>query len=188
MSHVTQRFHPLIRRLWPVDQSKLADHFHRLDAETRRLRFGGHVADDFVDDYADRLLSADAIVFGAFLDGELRGVAELRGVWDSSRSAEVALLVEPDWQEGGIGEALFNRLLAAAQNRRLKSLHMLCLRENGPMRALAKKHHASLEIDASNIEATLAPTWPTPLSLFEEAFGHPLNYLPEMFYSTRSKT
>lgn len=170
--------HPAIRRLWRVDQPALVAHFARLDQDTRRLRFGGAVGDDFVRTYAETIPTPGSVIFGAFPDGELRGVAELRGLSDSwPRSAEVALLVEPGWQDGGIGEALFGRLITAAQNRGIKTLHMLCLHENLRMQHLARKHDAHLTFDNGNVTATLAPPWPTPLSVFAEILGETRQYL-----------
>ncbi len=186
MAQETVRIHPFIRRLWKSDQPKLVDHFQRLDEETRRLRFGGTVSEGFVREYAEQILSNDSVTFGSFPDNELRGVAELRGLLDSwPRSAEVALLVEPEWQDVGIGEALLNRLVAAAQNRGIKTLHMLCLRENMSMRNLAIKHNANLEVDIGNVQATIVPPWPTPLSMFEELLGDTRNYLHTFFHQPR---
>lgn len=183
MLHKTSHIRPGIRRLWNSDQAILVDHFQRLDPPTRHQRFHGAVSDCFLADYAEKLLSADSVVFGAFPDGHLRGVAELRGFLGSwSRTAEVALLVEPAWQDAGIGDALLNRLIAAAQNRGVKKLHMMCLRENVAMRNLAKKHKAKLEINISDIEATLDPHWPTPMSVYQEMFGETRAYLGMFFH------
>lgn len=179
----TPYFHNEIRRLRSFDKAALVDHFLRLDPDTRRLRFGNAVGDAFVKDYAESLLSADSVNFGAFPDGTLRGVAELRGLRDSwPRSAEVALAVEPAWQDRGIGDALFSRLVAAARNRGIARLHMICLQENVRMRHLALKHDARLEFDGGSIEATLTPAWPTPVSVFEEVFGDPRDYLPSALH------
>lgn len=182
----TVRIRPEIRRLWAPDTPELIDHFLRLDAETRRLRFGGVVSDRFVRDYSTHILSDGSVVFGAFPDGALRGIAELRGVLDSKpRCAEAALLVEPAWQDGGIGDALLNRLIAAAQNRGIHKLCMMCLRENRRMQNLAKKHNAHLEVDIENVEAALAPPWPTPMSMFEEVFGDTRSYIYTMFQHSK---
>ncbi|MEB8387293.1 GNAT family N-acetyltransferase [Rhodobacteraceae bacterium KMM 6894] len=177
---------PGIRRLWSSDQPQLLEHFQRLDPETRRLRFGVSVSDMYLSDYTMKILSPDSVIFGAFPDDALRGVAELRGLqgnWHGS--AELALLVEPAWQHAGIGDALLNRLIAAAQNRGVKTLHMMCLRENVRMRNLAKKHKAKLEVNIGEYEATIDPSWPTPMSVFEEMFGDTRSYLDLIFPQPR---
>lgn len=174
MAYESSFFHPGIRRLWASDQPRLVGHFERLDAQTRRLRFGGTVSDGYSKGYAETILSADSVNFGAFPDGELRGVGELRGLMDSwPKAAEIALVVEPAWQDRGIGEAMFARLIAGARKRGIKKLHMLCLSENTRMRNLARKHEADLKFESGNIEATLALPWPTPASFLEEVFGDP---------------
>lgn len=173
-----------IRRLWPSDQQALSAHFQRLDCETRRLRFAGFVSDQFVKDYAQTILTPGSAVFGAFPDRELRGIAELRGLSDGfSRTAELALVVEPDWQAKGLGEALFLRAIGAAHARQVRTLNMLCLPENNRMRTLARKHQASFELGHGTLEAALTLTQPSPLAFLERFFGtqrnhRPLNSLP----------
>lgn len=172
---------PDIRRLWHTDKPILRAHFDRLGPETRRLRFGAAVSPAFVADYADHVLSFDNIVYGAFIEDTLRGVGELRtllGQWP--KRAEIALSVESDWQHEGIGDALFLRIVAAARNRGVSTLYMQCLRENGPMRRLAQRHAAALSFDLGEVEATLDPPWPTPLSLAEEMMGETRSYLRAM--------
>lgn len=161
-----------IRRLWRGDLSDVVDHFLRLDTETRRLRFGVALKDCALRRYAERVLDFDSVVYGAFPGGQLRGVAELRGFlgqWPPS--AEAALSVEREWQNAGLGDALFSRLIAAAQNRSIRTLHMVCLRENGRMQHLARKHEAVLQYTDGDVEATIDPPRPTLSSLTEEIIG-----------------
>ena len=182
MASETARIRPRIRRLWTSDQPGLALHFQRLDPPMRRLRFGAAVSDEFLASYSRQLSSIDSVIFGAFPDGAMRGVGELRGLLDSwPPTAEIALSVEPAWQDGGIGDALLNRLIATARNRGIRTLHMMCLRENMRMQSLARKHCATLQIDAGSAQATLDPPWPTPMSMFEEIFGGPGHYLHGIF-------
>ncbi len=178
LAHGTTFIQPGIRRLQWFDRPRLVEYFQRLDQDTRRLRFGRAVGDGFVEKYARTIVSVDSVCFGAFPDNSLRGIGELRGLLNSwPQSAEAALLVEPGWQDKGIGDALFGRLFAAARNRGIKKLHMLCLSENTRMRNLARKHDASLEIDGSDVGATLAPPWPTPISVFVEILGDTRSYV-----------
>lgn len=163
---------PVIRKLWRFDQEAISAHFARLDAVSRRMRFGGIVGEDFVQSYADQILTLDAVIYGAFQEQTLRGIAELRRLSDGYPAiAEAAFSVEPDWQNQGIGNALIARVIAAAQNRGIRSLYMMCLRENERMLHLAEKQHAVLHFHRSEIEATLDPSGPTPFSIAREMLG-----------------
>ena len=57
-----------IRRLWPTDQAEIDEHFARLDRNSRHMRFGGAVSDEFVREYAARLLELGSVAYGAFPD------------------------------------------------------------------------------------------------------------------------
>src|ERR1700683_2592542 len=68
----------VIRKLWIGETEKYRDHMLRLDPASRRSRFGGGVSDDFIRSYVDLTISLEAVVHGFFIDGEMRGAAELR--------------------------------------------------------------------------------------------------------------
>ncbi|MGA9410836.1 MAG: GNAT family N-acetyltransferase, partial [Roseobacter sp.] len=159
----------VVRRLYAVDQAEICDHFRRLDIASRRARFLGAVSDEGVASYARSIFHFDSILCGAFLDGYLRGVVELRGIvhfWPST--TEAAFSVEHDWQNIGIGDALFERMMAMAQNRSIRSIQLMCLKQNARMRYLATKHSARLHLDQDVVEAVLYPYWPTPASVAKE--------------------
>ncbi|MBD3665966.1 GNAT family N-acetyltransferase [Sulfitobacter aestuariivivens] len=183
MHRLPQKMRPEIRRLWKADEDMLVAYFLKLDSDTRRLRFCASVSDTRVEAYARNLINSDALVFGAFPDGKLRGVAELCILPDSlPRRAEVALLVEPDWQDYGLGDALLHRVVAAAQNRLVHTLEMSWLPENKRMQALAEKNHAIMGFDPDDVEATLDPPSPTPLSIIEEVVADSRSYLRSIYH------
>ena len=62
------------------------DHLLRLDRDSRRSRFGGGVSDDFIAIYVELARRLDAVVHGFFVDGVLRGAAELRPLGQRSRA------------------------------------------------------------------------------------------------------
>lgn len=159
-----------VRRVWPSEAGQLQGHFLRLDQESRRLRFGNPVNDHFIRQYTGTLMRLDSVIFGAWVDEELRGVGEIRGLplhWQDT-VVEAALSVEKPWQNAGIGNAILNRLVAAAQNRGVRELHMICLLENHKMQHLAGKHEAISRYDEDMAGARIHPAWPTPGSLMEE--------------------
>jgi GNAT superfamily N-acetyltransferase len=164
-----------IRKLWVGEADKYCDHLLRLDAESRHSRFGNAVSDAFVHNYVDLSLSLDAVIHGFFVDGFLRGAAELRPLGVRfARQAEAALSVEKPWQSHGVGSALLERTLLAARNRGFRLLHMACLADNQRMQQLARKFAAELSFDFGSVVGAVSSARATPLSVMRElmADGH----------------
>ena len=181
MNDIKQRLNVGIHRLHSSDKAKILAHFMRLDDESRRYRFCGTVSDGEVTRYVDEIFEHDSIICGALIDGKLRGIAELRGVYYARPAAtEIAFSVEKDWQNHGIGDALFDRVFAIAQNRGVRMLHMLCMRNNNRMKHIAVKHNAELTYGLDGIEAVLRPDWPTPFSIAQEFMGETSGYVRDM--------
>jgi GNAT superfamily N-acetyltransferase len=159
----------VIRKLWIGETEQYREHLLRLDLPSRRSRFGGAVSDSYVANYADRSLTLDAIMHGCFIDGVLRGAAELRPLGARApRQAEAALSVEKPWQSHGVGSALLSRTLLTARNRGFRLLHMACLAENVRMQQLARKFDAELSFDFGSVVGEVESSRPTPLSLMRE--------------------
>lgn len=182
MSHQKHSPDVEVRRLHRSDQTDVRDHFLRLDSKSRRARFCGTTSDRLIKGYALKCFDRPSIVCGAFIDGYLRGLVELRAVHNKlSETAEAAFSVERDWQSLGIGDALFGHMVAIAQNRGIGSIQMMCLRDNNRMRHLAKKHHAMLDYDQHTIAAVLRPEWPTFASVAKEVAGETRGYSHQLF-------
>src|ERR1700761_1119642 len=102
----------VIRKLWVGEGAIYREHVLRLDARSRHSRFGGGVSDAYIESYLNVSLADDAIVHGCFIDGALRGAAELRPLGsERPHEAEAALSVEKPWQSHGVGSALLARTL-----------------------------------------------------------------------------
>jgi GNAT superfamily N-acetyltransferase len=159
----------VIRKLWIGEGSKYRDHMLRLDPESRRSRFAGAVSDEFIRKYADLSGTLDTVIYGFFLDGIMRGAAELRPLGPHlPRQAEAAISVEKRWQSHGVGSSLLRHVLLAARNRRFRLLHMACLAENQRMQQLARKFDAELSFDFGSVIGEVESSRPTPLSLMRE--------------------
>jgi GNAT superfamily N-acetyltransferase len=154
-----------VRRLWFGETELYRQHLLRLDAESRRNRFGGAVSDEFIRRYASAL--GGVIIYGFFLHGVLRGAAELR-LLARAGEAEAALSIERAWQSRGVGTALLEHLLLAARNRQIRRLHMLCLAENRRMQQLARKFGAELSFQSGSVMAEVKAPRPTPISIMHE--------------------
>ena len=172
----------VIRKLWIGEAEDYRDHLLRLDARSRRNRFAGAVSDDFVRDYADLSFGIEAIIHGFFVDGALRGAAELRPIGTPvTREAEAAFSIEKPWQSHGVGSELLERTLLAARNRGLKFLHMACLADNKRMQQLARKFDAELRFDFSSVVGEVATARPTPVSLMREMLADGHGFATAMF-------
>ncbi len=159
----------LIRKLWSVESDAYRDHLLRLDPECRRNRFGGVIADDMIRTYAATMRASDTVVHGFFVDGTLRGAADLRIIGPlSRREAEAAFSVERRWQSLGVGTALLERCLLAARNRGMKHLHVCCLADNQRMQQLARKFAAEVTFDFGTVMGRMENPNPTPLSVMRE--------------------
>jgi GNAT superfamily N-acetyltransferase len=165
----------LIRKLWIGDRAAYRDHLLRLDPASRRSRFGGGVSDDFICNYVELSRQLGSVLHGFFVDGTLRGVAELRPLGEH-REAEAALSIEQPWQKHGVGSALLKRTLLSARNRGVKRLHMACLADNKPMQRLARKFGAELSFDFGSAESELVTPRPTALSLLRESYADTLGF------------
>ena len=134
----------LVRKLWIGETGKYRDHLLRLDMPSRNNRFGGAVSDDRIRRHVESSIGLNAVLHGFFVDGTLRGAAELRllGSRFFTREAEAAFSVEASWQSHGIGSVLLERTLLAARNRGIRRLHMACLADNRRMQQLARKFDA----------------------------------------------
>jgi GNAT superfamily N-acetyltransferase len=165
----------VIRKLWIGEADRYRDHLLRLDPASRTSRFSGVVADEFVHNYVLTTFALNAAVHGFFVEGVLRGAAELRPFGPAlAREAEAAFSIEAAWQSHGVGSALLDRTLLAARNRGIRMLHMACLANNRRMQELARKFAADLTFDFGNVVGEVAAARPTPLSMLREvvADGH----------------
>jgi GNAT superfamily N-acetyltransferase len=160
----------MIRKLWVSETDAYRDHLLRLDQESRAKRFSGPVSDDFIARHAASTNGLRVVVHGFFVDGILRGAAELRALGSVfARDGEAAFSIEQPWQSHGVGTELLERTLLSARNRGIKSLQMHCLAENKRMQQLARKFEADLKFDFGSVVGEVDQPRLTPLSLAREA-------------------
>lgn len=161
-----------IRKLWIGEADDYRNHLLRLDPESRNRRFSGAVSDEFVVRHAAMAHEFGVVVHGFFVDGTLRGAAELRPYGSGlAREGEAAFSIEQPWQSQGVGSVLLGRTLLSARNRGIKSLHMHCLADNRRMQQLARKFEADLHFDFGSVVGEVDPPRYTALSLLREAMA-----------------
>jgi GNAT superfamily N-acetyltransferase len=161
-----------VRKLWIGETDAYRDHLLRLDRDSRNTRFSGAVSDEFIARHAATASEFGVVVHGFFIDGILRGAAELRPLGPLFKhEAEAAFSIEQDWQSHGVGTVLLERTLLSARNRGIKLLRMDCLAGNRRMQQLARKFEAEFSFDFGSVVGEVDPPRSTPLSLMREAMA-----------------
>ena len=159
----------VLRKLRSWEWEALRAHLLRLGPGDRRMRFCRPVDDAQIHAYCDRIDRLRTTILGCFVDGTLRGVAELiQFPKEWPMSAEIALSVEGPFQRRGIGGRLLAQVLLVARNRMIRTVHLISLTENEPMQHLARKSGATTETCLSSTEGLIGLPWPSYLSLLEE--------------------
>jgi GNAT superfamily N-acetyltransferase len=160
----------MIRKLWISETDAYRDHLLRLDRQSRNRRFSGAVSDEFIARHAASANGLGVVVHGFFVDGSLRGAAELRSHGPMfTRAGEAAFSIEQPWQSHGVGTELLECTLLSARNRGIKLLQMHCLTENQRMQQLARKFEADLKFDFGSVIGEVDPPRYTAMSLMREA-------------------
>lgn len=160
----------LTRRLSVFDMEEFGRHLLRLDQDSRRMRFGAVVTDQFLLDYARSSARWNVLLYGYFIGGVLRAVGELRPIaGGGEREAELAFSVEAEFRGRGVGAHLFSRLLRAARNRRCRRLHLSFISSNDAMQALARRFKAKLTFEKGGGAGVVLPGPASPASLISEA-------------------
>lgn len=166
------------RKLLPTERPLLADHLLRLNADDRRLRFGGMLLrDEAVRRYVDSIDWTHSWHVGRFEDGALRAVVQLSvpresgllgAPWQRPGAAEFAVSVEKRWQRRGLATHLMGQAVVVARNRHVRDLYMLCLPENEPMRRLARKVGVRLVFQDGEITGHVELPAPDQLTVMAE--------------------
>ena len=126
-------------------------HLLRLTREDRRARFNASMSDKAIAAYSRDLDWSRAWIFGAFVEGVLRGVGELvpNAAGDQ---AELAISVERPFQHMGIGKMLSLALVLVARRTGIGTIRILYVPGNDSMRALVRALGARTHSDDGMIE------------------------------------
>lgn len=162
-----------VRTLTPAEFPAYRAHLTRLGPEDRRLRFGGAVSDDAIAAAVRRLNPATTRLIAAF-DEHLGVVAAVQVTRIGWSTVECAFSVEPAWRRTGLGALLMRRAVLAARNTGVARMRVHCLRENVPMRRLARGAGLILEADAGEVDGDVALAAPSLLSCLHEVAAESL--------------
>jgi GNAT superfamily N-acetyltransferase len=121
-----------VRVLGPADLEAYLGHLSRLDGPARALRFSAGVDDTFILSHClHRVLRASALI-GGYVDGELRGAAEI-DLDDDKTEGEPALSVEKPYRRKGLGGAMLRLAIERARATGVGALRFDVARDNAAM-------------------------------------------------------
>lgn len=149
--------HLLLRPAGPADKAAALAMHNRCSPASLRLRYHGPVRD--ADRYLDHLLDArhGRTLAVTAPDGRIVALGHL--MWDDGE-AELAVLVEDDWQRHGLGTALLRRLAATARAAGVGAVYAVTHAANSALIAAMRRLAAPLDFSAEGgtlvITATLA--------------------------------
>jgi GNAT superfamily N-acetyltransferase len=125
-----------------------------LDMPSRVSRFMYAAGDDSLIEHGRRALSNAAWLAGAFVDGRLRGIAEVYDI-GATGGVEAAFVVDRRWRRRGLGTALLqaSQHWAAASKRAM--IRGVFSRSNWPMRRLARTANARLDLGLDEVSAEI---------------------------------
>jgi hypothetical protein len=149
---------PTFIRVLELNRSHLEimrNHLLSLGENDRRLRYGMHATDLFINSYVDSFNFYRDCFFGV-IDSSLRiiGLAHLgygQGLHGQEHSAEFGVSVSDHGRGFGVGTALFKRSAMHARNTNISVLYVHCLSSNSAMMHIARK--ASMVVEYSYGEA-----------------------------------
>ena len=157
------------RKLLPTELLNYRAHLLRLDNNDRRARFLAPADDICIRKHVDGLDPAYTILLGGFINGVMRGAVELVGSKDSGMSAvELAVSIERSFQNTGAGTQLVRQAVLVAQNRGIKRINMLCLRQNKRMQAICRKLNGLLDFDEADVMCDIKVAAPSQFTYFDE--------------------
>jgi GNAT superfamily N-acetyltransferase len=126
-----------VRAIVPSDADNYRGILQRTSAEDRCCRFF-HAVDHFDDDAIDRYVKASPDAIGLIAEQHGRTIGVAHAFFIDEGRAEIAMIVANDARRLGVGRLLFDRLIAALQQRRCTSVIAYALAENGAFSNLAR--------------------------------------------------
>ena len=157
------------RKLLPTELNDYRAHLLRLDGSDRRARFLAPADDACIGRHVEGLDPAYTVLIGAFINGVIRGAVELVGSENGGMSTvELAVSIERPFQNTGAGTQLVRQAVLVAQNRGIKHISMLCLRQNKRMQAICRKLNGLLDFDEADVMCDIKVAAPSQFTYFDE--------------------
>src|SRR4051794_34184386 len=145
---------PSIRPLTASHQCELEGLLVALDRDSRCSRFGYAASDAAMAAHSRTALQAASGTLGIFLDEKLAGAAEIYR-YGNTGAYEVSLVVERPLRKRGLGWNLLSSAMVWARDADADSVRLIFSRHNWPMRKLAARACAKLDLSLDELNAEI---------------------------------
>ncbi len=157
----------LPRKLKAKDVASIVAHLTSFQGEDRRLRFGGMVSDNFIQDYVENSFLLESQWFGVdHIDGHLVATCH---VAITNGQAELGCSVLEDFRGQGLAQQMFDRAVTWLRMKGITEVYMHCLTENQAMKHIARKNHMTLDSEYGETDALVEVEPPTMLTPLKDA-------------------
>jgi GNAT superfamily N-acetyltransferase len=126
-----------VRAIIPSDAESYREVLQRMSAEDRYCRFF-HMVDHFDEGAVERYVETRTDTIGLIAEKRGRPLGAAHAFFIDEGLAEIAIVVASDARHLGVGRRLFDRLIAALQQRRCMDIIGYALAQNGAMSNLAR--------------------------------------------------
>lgn len=153
----------LVHELGTLDRPRLLEHYRRLSAEDRRLRFGFALSDDYLVDYVHGIDFMRDHVFGIFgPDFELIAVAHMGRMGDT---AELGLSVLEPYRREGLARRLAARAIQRATALGRRELWIHFVRDNYAMARFTRELGMTIRLSQGEADAVMPLPAASPLAV-----------------------
>ena len=189
----------IVRKLSPLDKDNIISHLQALEGEERRLRFGGNVSDDYIEQYVNKTCGGDIDRwFGVYDDTRLVSACH---VAIDNGSAELGCSVDKEYRGHKLAQYMFDRAVTWLRTRGIQDVCMHCLSENSVMKHIARKNDmavitedgesdANVHLQPANAFTPLADNYADRMALYDMMLRKNIqvirSFMPKYWYESQS--
>ena len=189
----------VVTKLSIIDKENLISHLQALQDEERRLRFGGNVTDDYIENYVNGSCGNNSDRWFGVYD-ETRLVAACHVAIDNG-SAELGCSVDKEYRGNKLAQHMFDRAVTWLRTRGIYDVCMHCLAENSIMKHIARKNDmavitdggesdANVHLEPANVFTPLIDTYADRMALYDMMLRKNIQairtFMPKYWYESQS--
>lgn len=160
------------RHLLTYEYKKYGRFLKSLDSETLISFFGIPTKHEAIDKLVESITnSTHKHTFIIATDKQFNWVGVVH-IALHNKSAELGVIVKPEFRNRGIGNELISQAILFCRNRGYLDIYMHCVSRNNAIMHLVQKHNLKISREYSEADATIKLPLPDIYSLFKEQLNN----------------